>query len=207
MTRKITRCIAAPNRVAQISGFLPQQERDALFEGACLSQNEFHAPGQPGSNDHSSLHWSTNENGDRNPESALSDALGILVKRVQHQLPSLFSTLAIDPFPCPSISFSMICGRSGHYGSPHMDSTDDRIKISLLYYFHRTPKAFRGGDLEFYEGNQAAPFIQGSSPVARIEHEDNLLVAFPSRTFHGVSEIESNSNDFADGRFVVVGFL
>ena len=42
---------------------------------------------------------------------------------------------------------------------------------------------------------------------ARINHEDNLLIIFPSEVYHGVTDVMMQANKFEDGRFVIVGFL
>ena len=98
-------------------------------------------------------------------------------------------------------------GLDGHCGLPHADSYDDRYRISLLYYFHRVPRAFRGGDLEFYDVDTASPKGHSDETLATIVQEDNLLIAFSSQTFHGITDVRCDSDDFADGRFAAIAFL
>ena len=61
--------------------------------------------------------------------------------------------------------------------------------------------------LEFFATDGESPTGHRDEVLAMLEQKDNLLVAFPSQTFHGVTGVQCDSDDFADGRFVVVGFL
>lgn len=115
--------------------------------------------------------------------------------------------LAVDPFVVTEMPLTLVNGLDGHCGLPHADSLDGRYRISLLYYFHRTPKAFRGGDLEFYETNPSSPNGHSEAALAGIDYEDNLLIAFPSHIFHGITDVRCESDDFADGRFAAISFL
>lgn len=191
----------------RVGQFLPEGERDALYQAACAAQKSFHPPGGPGAPANGTLYWSLDDDGSEAGVRPLREAIGILSQRVLERFPSLFTALGIDPFPVSEISLSLINGLDGHAGTPHEDSTGGRYQISLLYYFHRIPKAFQGGDLEFYETDPESTSGHGDEPFARIEHEDNLLIAFPSETFHGVTGVQSDSSNFADGRFVAVGFV
>ena len=62
-------------------------------------------------------------------------------------------------------------------------------------------------DLEFYDAVAGSPKDHSDQTLTRIDHEDNLLIAFPSQTFHGITDVHCDSDDFADGRFAAIGFL
>lgn len=195
-------------RVVQVAQLLPKHERDALFDAVCISQKAFHRPGIPGGEDGGSLYFSPDS--DERDQSGVCPASGAclcLSKRIRELLPELFTALGIESFPVPSIPLTVVNGRNGHVGLPHTDESAGRFVVSLLYYFHRAPKAFRGGDLEFYNTDPTSVSGQSIEPLARIDHTDNLLIAFPSDTFHGITEVRCDSDDFADGRFAAIGFL
>lgn len=193
--------------VEQVAQFLPPNEHNALYRAACAHKELFHPPGGAGSAVGSSLFWSLETDGEGFRGSLLCEAVDVLGKRIFDLLPSLFTALGIEPFPVSRIPINLIHGLGGHIGSPHADSYDGRLKISLLYYFHRVPKAFRGGDLEFYGTVPGSSSGHSDEPLTKIEYEDNLIIAFPSETFHGVTEVSCDSSNFADGRFVAVAFL
>ncbi len=194
-------------RVVQISQFLPKHERDALFDAVCANQEAFQQPGIPRPDTQGSLYCSLKSDGPVQPGIAVYEACECLSERILELLPTLFTTLDIEPFAVSKITPTLVNGLDGHSGTPHTDESGSRFKISLLYYFHRTPKAFRGGSLKFYESDPASPSGHNDKILGRIEHEDNLLIAFPSKTFHEITKVQCESNEFADGRFVAVGFL
>jgi len=195
-------------RAVKISRFLPMRERDALYAAACANQVAFQPPGGSGSEVGGSLYLSLEPNGCDGPGVApVREASEFLSKRILEILPSLFRALEIEQFAVSEMPLTLVNGLDGHCGLPHADSIDGRYRISLLYYFHREPRAFRGGDLEIYEANPASPNDNEYETLARIDQEDNQLIAFPSQTFHGITEVRCDSDDFADGRFAAIAFL
>ena len=194
--------------IIQIPNFLSQQERNALFDTVCANQEAFQFIGLPNSNKSVSLHLHLGPEKPDDPKVMyIREACDVLSERIKNLFPNLFPTLGVKPFPVSQIPLSIMNGLNGHKGDPHMDESGGRFKISLLYYFNKVPKVFQGGVLEFYETD--ANFQRGHRDKAsiKIEHEDNLLIAFASDTYHGVSPVQLDSAEFEDGRFVVVGFL
>ena len=192
----------------KIAQFLSRCERDALYTVACANQPAFHQTGEPGSDTGGSFYLSLDSNGcDRPGVAPVREAAKLLSKRILEIIPSLFTALDIEPFAVSEVPMTLLNGLDGHFGLPHADSYDDRFRISLVYYFHRAPKAFRGGDLEFYDVDTASPQGYSDKPLATLAQEDNLLIAFPSQTFHGITNVRCDSDDFADGRFAAVMFL
>lgn len=155
-----------------------------------------------------SLYLSLESDGcDRSGIGPVRKACEFLSERILELLPTLFTALGVEPFAVSEIPLTLVNGLDGHRGSPHADSIDGRFRISLLYYFHRTPEAFRGGDLEFYDADTGSSKGHSDEPLTKIDHEDNLLIAFPSQSFHAVTDVQCDSDDFADGRFSAIGFL
>jgi SM-20-related protein len=192
----------------KITRFLPESQRDALYAAVCTNQAALQRLGASGSDAGGSFILPLEPGGTDAPGvTPIRDASDFLIQGILQLLPSLFTALDIEPFAVSRVPMTLVNGLDGHCGLPHADSTDDRYRISLLYYFHRLPRAFRGGDLEFY--TEDPEFAQGDSEkaIARIEQQDNLLIAFPSNTFHGITDVCCDSSDFADGRFAAVVFL
>lgn len=192
----------------QFAQFLPPHERDAIFNAVCTHQALFEPPGGPVDHTGGSLYLPLAEGGlDRKKLNEVDSACKALKKRILQCLPALFTALDVRPFPVSDVSLTLLNGMDGHCGSPHADDSGGRFQISLLYYFHQTPKAFSGGDLSFYKADPGSPMGHSDELIATLEHEDNLLLAFSSMLFHGVSDVRSRSTQFEDGRFVVVAFL
>ncbi|MEO1488123.1 MAG: 2OG-Fe(II) oxygenase [Pseudomonadota bacterium] len=101
----------------------------------------------------------------------------------------------------------LVAHLDGHHYKSHVDTLSrearaqtsaDRM-ISMVYYFHREPRAFSGGELVIYP-------IAGKGERV-IEPRHNRLVAFPSITPHEVRAIHLESDDFADARFSIACWL
>lgn len=80
---------------------------------------------------------------------------------------------------------------------------EDRV-LSAVYYFHRTPTAFSGGQLRLFRLN-LRPRILEAEPEDFIDIDpvQNSLVAFPSWTTHEVRPVRCPSRQFADYRFAL----
>lgn len=77
-------------------------------------------------------------------------------------------------------------------------------QCSFLYYFHRTPKRFEGGELAIYglRGDLTAT----DHPLVAVEPRDNRLVVFhTAATWHEVRPVRCDTGNLADGRFVLSG--
>jgi len=69
-----------------------------------------------------------------------------------------------------------------------------RRRISCVYYLHRVPRAFEGGDLVVYDA-------RGRAHAIRPEH--NSVVFFRSHLIHEVRPVTCRSRTFADSRFSI----
>lgn len=191
-----------------ISNFLSKIDRDRIFNQLCEHSELFHQIGIPNSDFKGSLHLSLEE---EHPENAkvriIKQATNSITEKVIEILPSIFKSLGIQAFPVSHIPLSIINGFDGHTGIPHTDESGGRYKISILYYLHKNPKEFKGGDLELYETDLKSTKGYKEVPFAKINHEDNQLIIFPSEVYHGVTDVVMESDNFEDGRFVIVGFL
>ena len=95
---------------------------------------------------------------------------------------------------------------AGGFYRPHSDEVAGRSnepevrRINCLYYLHRQPRPFTGGDLLLHDGEVANTFT-------RIEPRDNSIVLFPSRCVHQVTLVECDPGDFGAGRFTVNSYV
>jgi Rps23 Pro-64 3,4-dihydroxylase Tpa1-like proline 4-hydroxylase len=130
---------------------------------------------------------------------------GVLRRRVRARLPSLVADLRVSSFVPSRIELEMVVHGDGDHFSRHIDTAvgagDDPPKgdrvISGVYYFHREPKGFEGGELRLHAfGVADAGFVD-------IEPRPNILVAFPSFAPHEVLPVRQPSPDFAGSRFAV----
>ena len=100
-------------------------------------------------------------------------------------------------------------GDSGKQGLGHAGR-----RISYVYYFHRKPRRFAGGDLLLhdtdYDARQTEQAGSKAQAFTRLAPIDNSLILFPSDSLHEITQIASATGeplDFADGRFTVNGWI
>ena len=101
----------------------------------------------------------------------------------------------------------MAAHRHGQHLPRHIDTLTGRAEplvkdqraASLVYYCHRTPRAFSGGNLVMYA------MVGDGRRV--IEPRHDRLVAFPSFAPHEIERVEVPGNRFADARFALVAWL
>ena len=108
--------------------------------------------------------------------------------------------------------------RDGGYQTPDESAEPGRghagRRISYVYYFHRKPRRFAGGDLLLhdtdYDAGEDWAGQKGAQAFTRIAPIDNSLILFPSDSLHEITQITSATGeplDFADGRFTVNGWI
>lgn len=78
--------------------------------------------------------------------------------------------------------------------------------LTYIYYFHREPRRFDGGDLLLFD---QAPDGKRSDLISftRIAPLNNRLLLFPPNRLHQVSRVSSESHDPLDARWTVNGWL
>lgn len=133
----------------------------------------------------------------------------------RHMLDRLPEIMAAAGYRGPepaSLEFEITASGDGAHFGPHIDIPlgpgrrtvgrkmgEDRM-ISTVYYFHREPKGFAGGDLRLYRFGADADAPCDDNSVA-IEPLQNRLIAFPSFAFHSVQPVQCPTGLFADYRF------
>ena len=105
-------------------------------------------------------------------------------------LPQIQSLFAIDLME-PEVELYVHAYNDGTHFDRHADTHGGgnwRRRISCVYYVHRQPRGFDGGDLVIYDR-------RGSAHAIRAEH--NSAVFFPAYLLHEVARVTCPSRAFA----------
>lgn len=88
-------------------------------------------------------------------------------------------------------------GNNCYYKTHNDNGSPDTCKrvLSYVYYLHRQPKSFTGGELKIYD-----------TKTITVEPDHNKLVFFPSHLMHEVLPVSCEEN-FIDYRFTVNGWI
>jgi Rps23 Pro-64 3,4-dihydroxylase Tpa1-like proline 4-hydroxylase len=140
----------------------------------------------------------------------LDELIPWFLPRVKEALVDVLPRLQVAPFAVGEVELQMTVHRSGGFYKIHQDGDSGKEqnggrRVSYVYYFHRLPKRFTGGDLLLYDtnvedGTYAAAFT-------RIETLDNSIVFFPSPYFHQVTTVRCETDEFGDSRFTLNGWF
>lgn len=125
------------------------------------------------------------------------------VEAVHARLDEIYRVLGLRPFAPVRSEVELVAHGDGAMFTKHVDTMTrenrplrdgDRI-VSVVFYFHREPKGFTGGEIAVYPMGQGSPQL--------IEPRNNRMIAFPSFTMHEVLPVSCPSGDFADSRFAI----
>jgi Rps23 Pro-64 3,4-dihydroxylase Tpa1-like proline 4-hydroxylase len=128
----------------------------------------------------------------------------------RQQVIPLLSRLHLPPFTIGLIEIVMRAYQDGHYFKVHRDAEPnspfaDRI-VNFVYFFHRVPRPYAGGDLLLFDSDLEANTCT-KSRFTRIVPEDNTMIVFPCNFYHCVVPVHCASREFIDSRFVINGHL
>ncbi len=143
---------------------------------------------------------------------------GALEPMLRERMLAALSRIAASlgtPVPAdPSVELELTASGDGAFYTAHRDLStgpgrtlvgarpgDDRL-ISAVYYFHREPKRFSGGELRLlrWGASHLAPL---PSDYVDLIPANNSLAAFPSWALHEVRPVRTDGDDFADYRFAL----
>jgi predicted 2-oxoglutarate/Fe(II)-dependent dioxygenase YbiX len=133
-----------------------------------------------------------------------------VTERLAAVLPDLWDRLAMAPFVPGWVEAQATVHRDGDFYDVHRDwdpqgPTATR-RLSFVYYLHRTPRPYTGGDLLLYD-TACSLGLYRPGAFTRLTPLDNSLVLFPSQVMHEVTPVRLPGADPADGRFTVNGWL
>lgn len=127
---------------------------------------------------------------------------------VAEKLPLICERLNVPNIALKFIHLKLASYLHGDFFHAHQDNGHNHPdrKISFVYYFHREPKPYQGGDLLLYD-TRMAPCAYVRSLYTRIIPQNNDAIFFPSEYFHEVVPVESSNRHFASSRFTMAGHI
>jgi len=131
-------------------------------------------------------------------------------ERVREIVPDALNYFRL-PLPNKSkLETQLTTHNDGGYYRIHNDngtpSTVTRV-MTYVYYFHRQPVAFKGGQIRLYDSRVEFGASRPAETFVEVNPVNNMLLLFPSRVMHEVLPTYSSSGAFADGRFTLNGWV
>jgi Rps23 Pro-64 3,4-dihydroxylase Tpa1-like proline 4-hydroxylase len=129
-----------------------------------------------------------------------------VLKRIQGVLPRVFDRLGIEEFPVVRSEAQITASNDGDFFSAHSDNGHETIssrRITFVYFFHREPCQFAGGELRIHDSIRNV----NAGKYHLIVPRQNRIVFFPCSVLHEIIPVECSSRTFADSRFTLNGWL
>ncbi len=185
----------------QIDEFLSWQQLRDLFRYTIAQESNFMG--------------SINTNGDENYRRSqvlyqFPEFESLIKTKLSAQIESVCTQLKIRSFIPLGIEAQLTAHNDGHFYKLHNDNgspdTVNRI-LTYVYYFHREPKGFTGGELVLYDGAMENDIMMAAHSSHTIQPRNNSIVFFPSYFMHEVLPITCPSRKFVDSRFTINGWV
>jgi Rps23 Pro-64 3,4-dihydroxylase Tpa1-like proline 4-hydroxylase len=198
----------------QVFDFLPEGDHRQLLDWVLDNQASFHP---------ASIHSSVTGRNEVDPQGRIAltarrlDGIKeMLQQRFLAALPRIAAGAGYRGPPPSLLELEIAAHGDGAHYTPHVDipigphrqpisgSPDGDRVLSAVYYFHRLPRAFAGGELRLFRFGAASAGV-GDDPANHVDFEplDNSLVVFPSWVTHEVRRIGCPGADFAHYRFAL----
>jgi Rps23 Pro-64 3,4-dihydroxylase Tpa1-like proline 4-hydroxylase len=140
----------------------------------------------------------------------LSHHQDLMLARIKAVLPQVLETLGMEEFSITDVEAQVTASNDGDFFHFHSDNGSDRVAsrhLTFVYFFHREPREFEGGDLRIHDANLEEGNYVSAGSYQTIVPQQNQIVFFPCELLHEITPVKCSSQLFADNRFTLNGWL
>ncbi|TMQ04288.1 MAG: hypothetical protein E6J90_46545 [Deltaproteobacteria bacterium] len=131
-----------------------------------------------------------------------------LVEHIKSQLQGVLQRLKRKPFALGRIEMQITASGDGSYFKMHQDSDGkDTRELSFVYFFHREPRRFSGGELRIFESRMVDGKLLPADHSHTLAPRQDAIVFFPPLNEHEVLPVRVPSGQFGDNRFTINGWI
>jgi 2OG-Fe(II) oxygenase superfamily len=134
----------------------------------------------------------------------------LILDRIRGVLPSVLEELGLDDFHVGRAEAQITASNDGDFFGAHCDDADASIAsrhITFVYFFHREPRQFDGGELRLHDSHSSGERRSKTGSYQAVSPGQNQIVFFPSSLLHEITPVACASRAFADSRFTLNGWL
>lgn len=140
----------------------------------------------------------------------IADIYPLVAERVMHHLPYVLDHLGVPAFEVRELELQVTASNDGEWFKPHRDSGHGPVasrEVTFVYYCHRIPCAFSGGELRMFGAVQDTEDPPSGSDALDVRPVQNAVVFFPSHYLHEVTPVSCPARRFEDSRLTYNGWL
>ncbi len=199
-----------PCKYVKLDNFLPAEVNQAILQHAIAHQDKF-IPSRSYSQNNTEAESLKFRRSLRLDLAYFEEYGSLLKERIAAVAPQIFVELGIENFDIQIFEMEMIASYDGCYFTPHTDNSYPQTafrQVSCVYYFHKEPKPYRGGELRIYDTQRQKPhppILHGA--YDEVIPANNSIVFFPSSCIHEILPVFSPSQAFDDSRFTINTWL
>jgi SM-20-related protein len=133
-----------------------------------------------------------------------------LLARIEGILPQILEKLGMKEFSVAEVEAQITASNDGDFFRSHNDNGSDKVAsryLTFVYFFHREPKQFEGGDLRIHDARLDHGEYASTGSYQTMVPRQNQIVFFPCELLHEITPVECPSRLFADSRFTLNGWL
>ncbi len=135
---------------------------------------------------------------------------GVMVARIKAVLPQVLNKLGMEEFSIAQVEAQVTASNDGDFFHFHSDNGSDRVAsrhLTFVYFFHREPRQFEGGELRIHDARLEDGAYISEGRYQTIVPQQNQIVFFPCELLHEITPVNCASQQFADSRFTLNGWL
>jgi len=132
----------------------------------------------------------------------------LLQNRLLVWCPLIAKRFGLPVFPMGPVECQLTAAGDGQFFRLHADGGQENTRVfSCIYYFHREPRGFAGGELRLYDALEVDGVRRAAETFEVVNPVSNRMVVFASDEFHEAMPVRCPSGEFVDYRFAVTTWL
>ena len=197
-----------PAPFVRMTNFLAPDECDRLL-ALGLAERERLVPSMVGAADRERVDPEVRVNLEVRDRSTVAEVRLQIAPKVRSLVPEILERLRMDGIGRCSIEMCMRVYLDGGFYKAHRDNQSKshrQRKLSFVYFLHREPRRFSGGDLLLHDTDTDTDACSPGE-FSRIVPLRNSIVFFPCGCWHQVTPVQCGTDDIGDGRWAVNGHV
>jgi len=134
----------------------------------------------------------------------------MILARISSVLPQVLQELGMEDFAIADTEVQITASNDGDFFLCHDDNGSEGVAsrhLTFVYFFHREPRPFEGGELRIHDSHLQNGLYASDGSYQTILPQQNRIVFFPCELMHEITPVRCSSEDFADSRFTLNGWL